>query len=146
MLVANCVWYQLHMTESYLVMLSLLEQGAAAPLGPNDDVIIKSLWCHLPPQTWRDPQGVASQLSPWNSNVTDCKNCFLTAGETVRKCCMVFKRGKEGNKKKNIPKFNNSPLEHIHLPKPQTVRQVQVRRHQGNMKKKKKRRNKLVQR
>lgn len=48
---------------------------------------------------------------------------------------------------KKIPQQNNTPLEHIHLPKPhQMVKKVQVRRHQGNMKKKKERGNKLVQR
>lgn len=128
---------------SILLPSVLAGDALLAPSGscrPNAGIAIQSLWCHLPFQnrSWRDLEGAPSQLSLRNNNVTDCKNYFLTMGETVRRCCVMYKRREEGNKK--IPQWNKTAFEQIHLPKAhQMVKQVQVRRHQGNMKKGEKR-------
>lgn len=74
--------------------------------------------------------------------MTDGKKCFPSAGQTVTNA-MWCTEG-EGERIK-IPQQDNTPLEHMDLPKPcQMRKQVQVRRHQGNMKKEKKPGSKLV--
>lgn len=88
----------------------------------------------------KGPGGCSIAAQPQYNNGTDCIKCFLTVGETVRKCCVMCKRGERKGIKKSHNKNNPIPLDRIHLPKPQMVKQVQVRRHQGNMKKKKKER------
>lgn len=91
--------------------------------------------------SWRNPEGAASQLSPWNSNVTDGKKCFPSAGQTVTNAMWCTEGERERIK---IPQQDNTPLEHMDLPKPcQMRKQVQVRRHQGNMKKEKKNREQI---